>query len=399
MILRNIMKGTILVAVSALLIAAVTLLCLFAFVFHNWNGGKNWGAPISEISEALVWNGSSYVFSDDELLEDSCWAMLLNPQGQVVWSVHKPEDVPDAYTVSDVAGFTRWYLNDYPVQCRVRSDGLLVVGSPKGSIWKHDIVVDTQVLLQTPLWFLVFFLLALGSVLALSRMVLGHWFRKSQQIRDTARSNWINGVSHDIRTPLSVVMGYAAQLEDAPGLPPDYRKQASAIRVQSQIIRDLVNDLNLTMRLDYEMQALRKESIRPESFLREIGANFLNGGMGTGFDFEIDLPETPLPEIIADPFLLRRAVNNLLSNCVQHNTPGCSIRLGAGTEGRQLVIWVEGGMMLKSAGPARTLEEDGGASHGTGLRLVAQIAAAHNGKAVFRSKVPFRCELWLPIKG
>ena len=199
MMLRNIMKGTVLVAVSALLIAAITLLGLFAFVFHNWNGGRNWGAPISEISEALVWNGSSYVFSDDELLEYGCWAMLLNPQGQVVWSVHKPEDVPDTYTVSDVAAFIRWYLNDYPVQCRVRSDGLLVAGSPKGSIWKHDIVVDTQVLLQTPLWFLVFFLLALGSVLALSRMVLGHWFRKSQLIRDTARSNWINGVSHDIR--------------------------------------------------------------------------------------------------------------------------------------------------------------------------------------------------------
>ena len=147
------------------------------------------------------------------------------------------------------------------------------------------------------------------------------------------------------------------------------------------------------------MQALRKEPIRPEAFLREIGASFLNGGMGAGCDFEIDLPETPLPEIIADPFLLRRAVNNLLSNCVQHNTPGCSIRLGAGTEGRQLVIWVEGGTMQKSASPARTLEEDGGASHGTGLRLVTQIAAAHKGKAVFRSKVPFRCELWLPCKG
>ena len=399
MMLRNIMKGTVLVAVSALLIAAITLLGLFAFVFHNWNGGRNWGAPISEISEALVWNGSSYVFSDDELLEDGCWAMLLNPQGQVVWSVHKPEDVPDTYTVSDVAAFTRWYLNDYPVQCRVRSDGLLVAGSPKGSIWKHDIVVDTQVLLQTPLWFLVFFLLALGSVLALSRMVLGHWFRKSQLIRDTARSNWINGASHDIRTPLSVVMGYAAQLEESSDLPTACRKQASAIRVQSQVIRDLVNDLNLTMRLDYEMQALRKEPIRPEAFLREIGASFLNGGMGAGCDFEIDLPETPLPEIIADPFLLRRAVNNLLSNCVQHNTPGCSIRLGAGTEGRQLVIWVEGGTMQKSASPARTLEEDGGASHGTGLRLVTQIAAAHKGKAVFRSKVPFRCELWLPCKG
>lgn len=394
--LRQIMKGAILVAVSALLIAAVTIIGLIAFVFHNSDGGKNWGAPISELSEALVWNGSAYVLSNEKLLENSCWAMLLNQQGQVVWSVGKPEDVPDAYTVSDVARFTRWYLNDYPVQCRVRPDGLLVVGSPKGSLWKHDMVINTQVLLQTPIWFLTFFLLALGSVLTLSRLFLGHWFRQNQQARDAARANWINGISHDIRTPLSVVMGYAAQLEDAPGLPPHCRRQASAIRVQSQVIRDLVNDLNLTMRLDYEMQPLRKKSICPEAFLREIGADFLNGGMGAGFDFELDLPETPLPEIIADPFLLRRAVNNLLSNCVQHNPPGCEIRLGARADGGNLVLWVEGGAASESPAPP---VPEGEAPHGTGLRLVAQIAAAHKGKALFRSKVPFRWELWLPCKG
>ena len=60
--------------------------------------------------------------------------MLLNEEGRVVWSLRKPEDVPEAYALTDVASFTRWYLSDYPVQCRVRSDGLLVVGSPKGSV-------------------------------------------------------------------------------------------------------------------------------------------------------------------------------------------------------------------------------------------------------------------------
>ena len=44
-----------------------------------------------------------------------------------------------------------------------------------------------------------------------------------------------------------------------------------------------------------------------------------------------------------------------------------------------------------------SLESDGGAAHGTGLRLVAQIAAAHGGKAVFCNGTPYRCELWLPV--
>ena len=399
--LRSLRKGVMLVTVSALLIAAVTLLGLVAFVYYNSNGGRDWSTPIEKLSDTLIWDGTAYSFSGDELLEEDRWAMLLSQEGQVVWSLRKPEDVPEQYTISEVASFTRWYLSDYPVQCWVREDGLLVVGSPKGSIWKHDIAMSTETLLQTPIWFLTFFLLALGCVLGLAWLAVGRWFRQDQQVRDAARSNWINGVSHDIRTPLSVVMGYAAQLEKAQDLTPEHKRQASAIRAQSQVIRDLVNDLNLTMRLDCEMQALRKEPLQPAAFLRQTAADFLNGGMGSDFIFEMDLPETLLPEIEADPFLLRRAVNNLLTNCVRHNTPGCSIYLGARAEGRELILWVEGGTM---EGTARSdsswpLEPDGGAAHGTGLRLVAQIAAAHGGKAEFHSGTPYRCEMRMPIKG
>ena len=401
MMLRNVMKGVILVTVSALLIAVVTLLGLIAFVYYNSNGGRDWGAPMEQLSDTLVWDGTAYSFTGEELLEEDRWAMLLSQEGQVVWSLRKPDDVPEQYTVSDVAAFTRWYLSGYPVQCWVREDGLLVVGSPKGSIWKHDIAMSTQTLLQTPIWFLAFFLVALGSVLGLASLAVGRWFRQSQQVRDAARSNWINGVSHDIRTPLSVVMGYAAQLEEAPDLNQEHKRQASAIRAQSQVIRDLVNDLNLTMRLDCEMQALRKERIQPAAFLRQIAADFLNGGMGAGFAFEMDLPEEPLPQLEVDPFLLRRAVNNLLTNCVRHNAPGCSICLGARAEGRELILWVEGGTAAGAAQPedSRPLESDGGAAHGTGLRLVAQIAAAHGGRAEFHSGTPYRCELRLPVKG
>ncbi len=399
--LRSLRKGALLVTCSALLIAAVTLLGILAFLYSNSSGGREWGVSLEQLSDALTWDGTAYTFSGEDLLEPDRWMMLLNEEGRAMWSFHKPDDVPEQYTVSDVASFTRWYLNDYPVQCWVREDGLLVVGSPKGSVWKHDMAMDTHTLLQTPIWFAGGFLLTLGSVLVLAWLVLRRWFRQEQRVRDAARSNWINGVSHDIRTPLSVVMGYAAQLEDAADLPPVHRRQAAAIRAQSQVIRDLVNDLNLTMRLDYDMQTLRKETLQPAAFLRQTAADFLNGGMAEGFGLEMDLPETPLPEIAADPFLLRRAVNNLLTNCVRHNDPGCPICLGARAEGKELVFWVEGGAMAGTMQPdtARPLEPDGGAAHGTGLRLVAQIAAAHGGKAEFYSGTPYRCELRLPVKG
>ena len=210
--LRSFLKGTLLMTVSAALIALVTVVGFLAFIYYNSSGGRDWGVPIQQVSDALDRDGTEYRFKGEELLETGCWAMLLDQQGQVVWSFRKPQEVPEQYTVADVAAFTRWYLQDYPVQCWVREDGLLVVGSPKGSLWKHDIAMDIRTLLQTPFWFGGIFLLALGCVLGLSYRAARHWFRQAQQARDAARSAWINGVSHPIRTPLSVGMGYAAPL-------------------------------------------------------------------------------------------------------------------------------------------------------------------------------------------
>lgn len=394
-------KAVMLLTVSALLIAAVALVGMFAFAYYNSSGGRDWGTPMETLSETLVQSGQGYSFYGESLLEPDSWMMLLNDEGRVIWSYQKPDDVPEQYNISDVASFTRWYLNDYPVYCWVREDGLLVRGAPKDSVWKHDIAMQTSVLLQMPFWFLGGFLLALAGVLGMAAFAVRRWMRQSQQVRDAARSGWINGVSHDIRTPLSVVMGYAAQLERAPGLAPEQQQQAAAIRAQSEVIRDLVNDLNLTMRLDSEMQPLRKQTLCPEVFLRQTAADFLNGGMAQGFDFEIQLPEVPLPAVEADPFLLRRAVNNLLTNCVRHNAPGAVIRLGATSQHHALMLWVEGGKAAQTqqALPPEDPAPDGGAAHGTGLRLVKQIAAAHGGKAIFYRGNPYRCELYLPMEG
>ena len=164
-----------------------------------------------------------------------------------------------------------------------------------------------------------------------------------------------------------------------------------------------MNDLNLTMRLGGAMQPLRKEPLRIEGFLRQVAADFLNGGMGEGFSFEMDLPIKPLPQIEADPFLLRRAVNNLLTNCVRHNAPGGTIRLGARAEGGNLVLFVEGGTAAGRPAPAepdRPLAPDGGAAHGTGLKLVRQIAEAPSGSVQFGpgGHQALRVSLVLPIR-
>ena len=80
---------------------------------------------------------------------------------------------------------------------------------------------------------------------------------QSRQLRkkETARANWIAGVSHDIRTPLSMVMGYAGQLENDLQLSEDTRKKATVIVRQSKRMRNPVSYTHLDV---YKRQAQSK---------------------------------------------------------------------------------------------------------------------------------------------
>lgn len=59
------------------------------------------------------------------------WAMVLDDVGNIRWSYGLPQDLNHAYTPGDIARFSRWYLADYPVFCWTEPYGLFVIGLPK----------------------------------------------------------------------------------------------------------------------------------------------------------------------------------------------------------------------------------------------------------------------------
>ena len=145
--------------------------------------------------------------------------------------------------------------------------------------------------------------------------------------RDNARTKWIAAISHDIRTPLSLVMGYASELESSTELPTAEREQAGIIRRQSQRIKTLVNDLNLASKLEYDMQPLRLSPVSLPGLVRKISADFLNGMMDECYTIDVEIDENTQDETITgDEELLTRAVSNLITNSMQHNPKGCVIQ-------------------------------------------------------------------------
>ena len=100
--------------------------------------------------------------------------------------------------------------------------------------------------------------------------------------------------------------------------------------------------------------------------------------------------------INADAVLLHRALTNLLNNCVRHNPPGAAIHMAARERGKDCVFIVESDAPASAATTGGGITADGNAAHGTGLKLVAQIAQAHGGHARFTAGKCFRCEIVLP---
>lgn len=220
------------------------------------------------------------------------------------------------------------------------------------------------------------------------------------QKRDNARTTWIAGVSHDIRTPLSIVMGYASQLEDNPDLPLPGREQAHIIRKQSEKIKTLVSDLNLASKLEYDMQPLRQSAFHPAALVRTVVADFLNNRPDARFPIEINVKDNLQGLVMTgDKELIRRALSNLIENSIRHNPDGCTITVNMekGSSACEISVLDNGTGFssevlenLKNVDDPVHLQ-----NHGLGLTIVRQIMKAHNGTAAFNNLPEGGCSVAL----
>ena len=208
--------------------------------------------------------------------------------------------------------------------------------------------------------------------------------------KDCARADWISGISHDVRTPLSVILGFAGQLEDNQTLPAPAREQVSCIRKQGEKLRNLISDLNLASRLEYSMQPLRLEKIYLVELARQVVCEFLDSGLEEQYriTFSSD-QESEMASIMGDEALLKRALYNLIQNSMIHNASGCDISVSAVWNGNHTVITVSDNGIGVSAKKLEELkanthriestDERLNLRHGLGVLLVWQIVEAHHG--------------------
>ena len=413
----------------------------FAIVFvKNTSTFSPWDMA-DHVAAALLLTDDCYCISDDvmaKLKEENAWAVLINNDTrQVVWQTDNlPNNIPMQYTLSNIAELTRGYVDGYPTFTGEAQNGLLVLGFPKERFWKHtraswdynfiaNLPRNTIIILAVNVVLIFLIYVAVDSKLLRSIRPITNGIqnlsdgspvclkekglfselaerinktseilqKQAEQLRkkETARANWIAGVSHDVRTPLSMIMGYAGQLENSKNLSEIERKKAAVIIRQSSRMKDLINDLNLASKLEYDMQPLTMKRENAISIVRQVIVEFMNTNIDDKFPIEWKTADTlSACYINADKDLLKRAISNLIQNSINHNENGCVIYASVDADDNTCKICIEDNGIGASDEQIDRLNNtphymicDTNTTeqrHGLGLLIVKQIIKGHNGK-------------------
>lgn len=424
-------------------VIATILLCVnflgYAYIASDTDGEGSPKKTLTLISENLKQYGSGFELTEN-VVPDDFWCILIDENGEIIWSRNKPSDIPDKYSINDVARMTHWYLNDYPVYVRAEDYGLLVLGMPKNSVGKYEMIYSMKWFDTLPERILTILLLNLcfAAVLAfifgirlykrlrtltdgiedlhrekpvkltergIFKEISANINRASDSIerknaalaaRDSARSNWISGISHDIRTPLSVIVGYSEELSKTEALTAEERKKTEAIMAQGIKIKKLIEDLNLISSLEYDMQPSKRSDVKLCPLLRRVASDILNSGIADKCDIELDLrnEKTVVP---ADEGLLERAVYNLISNSVVHNKDGCKIRLTQYEQGGAACIDIQDNGKGVHPEVLENLSRIPKSVHGLGLPMAYKIVKAHGGEFIAENVSGLRIRIRLPM--
>ncbi len=227
-----------------------------------------------------------------------------------------------------------------------------------------------------------------GAVLALQDLT-------ARRRLETVRREFVANASHELKTPLTVVSGFAETLVD-PGLAPEDRQRfAAMIRANAQRMQRIVDDLLDLSR--YESGSWRPEPRRLD--IRQAASDVLGSvdraATAKHLTVTRDIPDDAA-FVRADPVALRQILANLMENAVRY-TPAGAVTLFAAREGGGVRIGVrDTGIGIAPDHLGRIFErfyrvdaarsrEEGGT--GLGLAIVKHLAEAHGG-AVRAESVP-----------
>ena len=293
--------------------------------------------------------------------------------------------------ISNAAGdnsfnFTGLSYGHYRIEVRTYCNG-------KYSTYKK--VINLDVLAP---WFLTVWakLLYLFLILGLTAAAIIVYLRKKKRDMEEAKMQFLINATHDIRSPLTLIMEPLKKLKERLGNAEEYQADIDTIDRNAQRLLTLVNQILDKRRLDKHQMNLSCRETNLVEFSQGLVSLFTYNANLRGINIRLEMPETPVNAWI-DRNKLDKAIANLLSNAFKYTPNGGEIIFRIEKQDKKVLLYViDSGKGLGKNDDAKTLFERfyqgknsadmhlGGS--GIGLNLCRSIVRLHGGDVTARNR-------------
>ena len=286
--------------------------------------------------------------------------------------------------ISNAAGdnsfnFTGLSYGHYRIEVRTYCNG-------KYSIYNKVINLDVLAPWYLTVWAkLIYLILVLGFMAA----VIFIYLHKKKRDLEEAKMQFLINATHDIRSPLTLIMEPLKKLKERLGNAEEYHEDIDTMDRNAQRLLTLVNQILDKRRLDKHQMKLSCRETNLVEFSRGLVSLFTYNANLRGINIRLEMPETPVNAWI-DRNKLDKAIANLLSNAFKYTPNGGEIIFRIEKQDKKVLLYViDSGKGLGKNDDAKTLFERfyqgknsadmhlGGS--GIGLNLCRSIVRLHGG--------------------
>lgn len=371
-----------------MLVVIINILTIFGVYIFNMVSHKN-TITLKNSPETFVRNFEKYMYDDNgilalseegyELLQKSgAWIQVLNDYGEEISNINSPSDIPKKYTPFDMVNNYKYeerpYIN-FMLEKNLSSGHVnVILALPNNNIervtlnfsldsvmYQSKIIIIITLIIDAIIALIFGYLFSRKLTKPISEIItnidilskgnynlytkekgiykavfenindLSRTLRENDNQRkelESMREEWLANITHDIKTPLASIQGYAEIISDK-----DYeftrdemQEYTEIIYSKSKYIKELVDELNLSTRLKNNALSLNKQNTNLVALLRNVVIDILNDNRyenrNIEFNSNIDVIEKEV-----DVMLLKRALTNLIFNAVVHNNETVQVKV------------------------------------------------------------------------
>nr|WP_317333493.1 HAMP domain-containing sensor histidine kinase [uncultured Romboutsia sp.] len=445
------------IAIVAVLVAIINISIIFILAYNQsinnlseYGGNDKITGFVRNFEKYIDLDENNKLYIDNkgkELIDNSSsWVQILDEDNKEVYSFNKPKEIKDKHTTIDIINGYKYTggLGDFSdiLAGYKEIDGVTytyLIGYPNNIIRKYVFIMEMDTINK----YIKYGIMSIIIVDFIIAIIFGYIFSKgltkpvkniidnvdylyngnyevyfkekgiyknvlkklntlSNKLKenelerkkiDKMRDEWIANISHDIKTPLSSIKGYAELLEqDYDFSSEDIKYFAQIMNNKSDYIKELVDDLNLSMKLKNNKSILKKENVNIVSLVRNSVIDILNDSKYSKIDIKFECSEDKI-FIDIDKVLIQRVLNNLIYNSLVHNDENISIVVSVYKNERTNISISDNGKGISEDDLENIFNRyyrgtNTGEAHkgsGLGMSIAKEIVNAHNGDITIKS--------------